>query len=62
MIEAAAFQLDAKREQPYSPRHDQRRDHFDCPPPPYSRGMGGRLRLRHRPLRRIIPRHLPSER
>jgi hypothetical protein len=46
-----AGHLDENRIQPYSPGHDQRRDHFHrSPPPPYNSGMGGRLRLRYQPL------------
>jgi len=44
------MRLDASRAWPYSPAHDERRDHFDRSPPPHLSGMGGRLRLRYQPL------------
>jgi hypothetical protein len=35
--------------------NEKRRYHFDRSPPPCHRGTGGRLRLRFRPCRRILP-------
>ena len=42
--------LDENGARPYRRAHDQRRDHPYRSPPPHSRGMGGRLRLRSSPL------------
>ena len=42
--------LDACQLSPYSPAHDQRRDHLHYAPPPLFRGTGGRRRLRSSPL------------
>ena len=42
----AETRLDASGLSPYSPAHDQRRDHCHSSPPPHLRGAGGRGRLR----------------
>ena len=42
----AGTRLDVSGLSPYSPAHDQRRDHCHSSPPPHLRGAGGRGRLR----------------
>jgi hypothetical protein len=49
-----AARLDAGPARPYSPAHEERRDHCHrSPPPPHTSGMGGYLRLRYSLCRRI---------
>jgi hypothetical protein len=56
-----AGHLDENRARPYSPAHDQRRDHFHRSPPPLNSGMGGHLRLRYQPLPPDPVRGIPLE-
>jgi hypothetical protein len=45
--------VDENQARLYSRAHDQHRDHPTRSPPPHLSGMGGDLRLRVRPCRRI---------